>query len=154
MACCFITCLLYVCYWKYCFYDTALSYIRIPKSVSDIYPFANINIYIDVEPGNENYISEDGSLYNTKYDRRGKMLVKYFCSSPNVSIKDVRHIGSNAFSGCKNLVQITIPKSVYIIDEYVFTNCENLETINIYHTHDKFLENIKYGNRAKINYLD
>ena len=63
-------------------------------------------------------------------------------------------LGKACFSGCKNLVQITIPKSVYIIDEYVFTNCENLETINIYHTHDKFLENIKYGNRAKINYLD
>lgn len=111
-----------------CFYDTALSYIRIPKSVSDIYPFANINIYIDVEPGNENYISEDGSLYNTKYDRRGKMLVKYFCSSPNVSIKDVRHIGSNAFSGCKLLKSIIIDGPVDSIGS-AFRGCDNLEEI-------------------------
>ena len=111
-----------------CFYDTALSYIRIPKSVSDIYPFANMNIYIDVELGNENYISIDGSLYNTKYDRRGKTLIKYFCSSPNVSIKDVRHIGCNAFSGCKLLKSIIIDGTVDSIGS-AFRGCENLEEV-------------------------
>ena len=30
-----------------CFYDTALSYVKIPKNVRDIYSFANMNIYID-----------------------------------------------------------------------------------------------------------
>jgi len=111
-----------------CFYDTTLSYIRIPKGVSDIYPFANMNIYIDVEPGNENYISVDGSLYNTKYNQRGKMLVKYFCYNPNVSIKDVRHIESNAFSGCKLLKSIIIDGAVDSIG-LTFRGCENLEEI-------------------------
>ncbi len=43
----------------------------------------------------------------------------------------VTAIGNEAFQGCSNLTEITIPNSVKIIGGGAFTNCTNLESINI-----------------------
>ena len=38
-------------------------------------------------------------------------------------------IGANAFSECYDLIRITIPSSITVIDAGAFDNCVSLETI-------------------------
>ena len=44
--------------------------------------------------------------------------------------KNLKSIGSGAFSGCKGLMYITIPKSITSIGDFAFSRCS--ETLRIY----------------------
>ena len=43
----------------------------------------------------------------------------------------VTSIGENAFRGCKNLTNVTIPESVSFIGEYAFAGCSSLTYVSI-----------------------
>ncbi len=43
----------------------------------------------------------------------------------------LKFIGDRAFSGCKDLTNITIPNSIYSIGEGVFSRCTSLTSINV-----------------------
>ena len=45
---------------------------------------------------------------------------------PQEHLTSVKSIGWAAFNGCSNLTEITIHKSVYIIDYFAFANCPKL----------------------------
>ena len=66
----------------------------------------------------EYYIGGNTSIYSFKE-------FQYFTG--------VTNIGEYAFSGCTNLVEITIPKSVTNIEMSAFKNCRSLATISIPH---------------------
>ncbi len=113
---------------------TGISEINIPNSVAGVYDGAfrkctalkNITVAGD----NGSYSSQNGILYN----KAGKELlccpVSNTASVMNVA-NGVEKIGSYAFYGCKNIVNIKLPNSVKEIGEYAFYNCNNLSTINV-----------------------
>lgn len=43
--------------------------------------------------------------------------------------KDITSIGTRAFYGLKNLVNVYLPENLEVIDSFAFTNCKNLEEI-------------------------
>lgn len=45
--------------------------------------------------------------------------------------RQVKYIGRNAFEGCENLVNVTIPEGVEVIREYAFIGCVNLESVSL-----------------------
>ncbi len=60
----------------------------------------------------------------------GKKLVLYKGTSSIVTIPNgITYIGSGAFRGNKNIVQLVIPRSVKIIDNFAFQGCTNLRRI-------------------------
>ena len=44
---------------------------------------------------------------------------------------EVRHIGSDAFSGCKELTSVVLPESIETIGSFAFSGCERLRDIQI-----------------------
>lgn len=50
---------------------------------------------------------------------------------PVIDGKNVTAIRNNAFYGCSNLTEVTIPQTVTIIDEAAFMDCTNLKTVSI-----------------------
>jgi hypothetical protein len=82
---------------------------------------------ITVAPGNPNYSSEGGALY----DKNKTVLFSYQSASGNVTIaSSVKEIW-DAFSGCTNLTGITIPESVTSIGGFAFAGCTNITSIEI-----------------------
>ena len=106
---------------------------------------------INVDINNNNYISENGILF----DKDKTTIIKYpskkkekeyiipdgvehigriaFSESSNleniVIPESVTSIGFDAFSGCKKLKNIEIPDSVTYIGYYAFLDCTNLESV-------------------------
>lgn len=79
---------------------------------------------INVKDGNLLYSSEDGVLYN-----KGKTaLITYPAKKIGAYsfLPSVTEIKQFAFSGCSNLIEITIPSSVKNIRDYAFSDCTNL----------------------------
>ena len=80
--------------------------------------------------------THDGEIsYGEAAGFEGKIAMR---SNENVySFKEFQYfagvtsIGESAFSGCTNLVEITIPNSVTNIEMYAFRNCRSLATISI-----------------------
>lgn len=82
---------------------------------------------IIVKPGNKNYVSEDGVLYN----KEKTLLIKYpraKTSSEFVIPSTVKTLEYGAFENCSNLIKVTLPDG---IGGYggEFVNCENLSQI-------------------------
>ena len=85
---------------------------------------------IDVDPGNTNYISVKGVLFNAKKTEiisypAGKSDSFYYIPY------GVTSIASSAFAGCTNLTLISIPDGVTSIGDYAFSSCTNLASISI-----------------------
>ncbi len=129
--------------------------ITIPSSVTEIgdgvfsgsYNLSNIN----VEQGNEYYVSEGSILFNKDRTR----LIAWSNASGDVTIPNgvkklgnyifqnnremtsvivpdsVTSIGQQAFYGCEVLTSVELGDSVSLIDSYAFQCCRNLSSIKI-----------------------
>jgi hypothetical protein len=116
--------------FRYC---TSLISVTIPNSVTNI---GNADFYnctsltsITVDPGNPNYATQDGILYN-----KAKTEILFIPSeiSGNVTIPNgVTSIGVWAFFGYTSLTSITIPDSVTSIEDAAFYECTSLTSVTI-----------------------
>ena len=111
----------------------SLEKIYIPASVEQIGHWAFINCdsltEITVSPDNPNYSSVDGVLYNKNKTR---LICCPAGKTGKITIPDTVHsIQNGAFSRCKKLTQVIIPKSVTSIDYGAFgfdyTRCYRYE---------------------------
>ena len=109
-----------------------LKSITIPSNVSEIGEWAfcgTINLTnIIVDSNNENYCSVDNVLFNKSKTE----LIYYACNKPDenyVVPNSVDKIIHHAFQECNNLVNVTIPKNVYYVENGAFIDCANLSTI-------------------------
>jgi hypothetical protein len=104
--------------------------ITIPESVKNIETEAFSGCEglrsINVECENQNYISENGVLFNKRKDT----LICYprIKGGDYVIPNSVANIENYAFDGC-NLTSVTIPNSIISIGDYTFCNCHRLTTI-------------------------
>ena len=116
------------------FYDTAIKELQVGKGVSSL----KETLYgqgalekIEVEEGNESYISEDGVLYN----KEKTTLIRYPQSKSDQTEykvpEGVKTIGKNAFNGNKTITKIELPKSVQSIGDYAFIYCGSMEEIKL-----------------------
>ena len=116
------------------FYNTAIKELQVGKEVSSLkgtlYGLDTLE-KIEVEEGNESYISEDGVLYN----KEKTTLIRYPESKTDITeykVPDgVKIIGESAFNGNKTIIKIELPKSVQSIKEYAFIYCTGLEEIKL-----------------------
>ena len=83
---------------------------------------------ITVDPGNANYSSIDGILFN----KDATSLICCPGAKTTVTIPNsVTSIGYSAFWGCSGLTSLTIPNSVTSIGDRAFFDCSNLEAIYV-----------------------
>jgi len=111
-------------------YCQSLTSITIPSTVISIGSSAfNMGCLINVDPGNPNYSSQDGVLY----DKLKTILIK--CPTTKTGSfnipSTVTSIGSNAFSDCTNLTSITMPSTVITIGDMAFYNCYRLTSFTM-----------------------
>ncbi len=107
--------------------------LDIPKNVNSIgsQAFYNCNGFseFNVQPGNSNYSSLNGVLFNKKQTILIQNILKKQgeYSIPNT----VTTIENYAFLGSNSMTNITIPNSVISIGDYAFQNCIGLTKIII-----------------------
>jgi len=112
---------------------TSLTSITLSASVTSIgqQAFQNCTSLtaITVDPGNTNYISDQGVLYN----KDKTILVAYPAGKTGTfTISDsVTSIGDGAFAGCAAFTNITIPDGVTSVGQQVFQNCTSLTSITL-----------------------
>ncbi len=111
---------------------TDLTSVTISKGVTglttDVFLGCDNLKEINVSSENPNYSSEEGVLFNKDKTE----LVKYPVDKTETSyaiLNTVTSIGSDAFSGCSNLVYISIPKDIISVGADAFNNCNNITTI-------------------------
>ncbi len=112
------------------FYNcTSLKSIVIPNSVTSIGKCAFSGCAslenIEVDKGNQNYCSIDGSLYS----KDEKTLIQYAPGKKDTSFiipSSITTIGDYAFYDCDNLAIVIISSSVITIGSYAFSYCESL----------------------------
>ena len=116
------------------FYNTAIKELQVGKEVSSLkgtlYGLDTLE-KIEVEEGNESYISEEGVLYN----KEKTTLIRYPQSKSDQTeykvAEGVKTIGENAFRGNKTITKAELPKSVQSIKDYAFIYCGGLEEIKL-----------------------
>ncbi|MDE5800723.1 MAG: leucine-rich repeat protein, partial [Paramuribaculum sp.] len=101
---------------------------------------------IEVDPENQMFSSYSGVLFN-------KNQTELLCfpegekgcyDIPNF----VTGIGELAFSGCVNLLEITIPNSITSIGKEAFSNCPNLTSIKVCWEYPIYLEENCFSNET------
>jgi len=109
------------------FYNTSISAITIPESVTSIgsYAFAgNIN--------NPMAITTVTFAEGSQLTSIGDNAFEYCRSLENISIPEgVTSIGNSAFSWCSSLESISIPEGITSISNNTFEYCSSLESISI-----------------------
>ena len=102
---------------------TSLTSFNIPKSVTSIGGFAFLRSkWEDNQPDGLIYIGRTAYSYK---QRKGKMP-----EGTHVKIKEgTQEIAGYAFSNCKGLTSISIPKSMRNIGKWAFYDCHNLSSI-------------------------
>lgn len=110
-----------------------LENISIPYSVytidDSVFAWCSNLKSITVDDNNENYSSQDGVLFNK--DKTELLQYPVGNSRTIYVIPDgVKVVHSDAFSGCKELRYVTVPKSVTNLGR-VFYSCENLISITV-----------------------
>ena len=107
--------------------------VTIPDSVTNIDDdtFLGSGVTkINVSPGNKNYSSIDGVLFN----KDQSTLIRCPACRPGSSYEipnKVHNIRHCAFSGCYDLTSVIIPDSVEIIEDKAFNQCRHLTSISI-----------------------
>lgn len=129
-----------------------IEHFFVPKNVSSISPNAFNHqslVSIEVDQDNETFRSIEGSLYS----KDGKTLYLYANGIKNthVSIPDgVTTIGKGAFIGDEVLTYIHLPNSLMHIEQWAFSNCENLK--GQYDNGAKYIGNEQNPRLALISY--
>jgi len=85
---------------------------------------------ITVNVNNPYYCSIDGVLF----DKEKRDLIAYPRSRSKTEYSvpyGTQRIKKNAFSGCNHLVNIILPESLEIIDDYAFARCEGIKAITL-----------------------
>ena len=106
---------------NYAFYNSEITGVMIPASVEDVeacafYLCGSLTV-IDVAQKNPNYKSLDGDLYS----KDGKTLIQYAAGKKNniIRIPDtVETVKDNAFTDCRAVKTIVIPKSVTTLEKH------------------------------------
>lgn len=111
-----------------------LEKIEIPENVKYIGEMTFLGCHnlkkIEVDERNQYYTSIDGNLY-TK-DQTKLLIYAAGKTEPSFEIPiGVTSIGSDAFSNCRKLRQISISEGVISIDDDAFSSCTGLENIKI-----------------------
>ena len=116
-------------FWECAF----LTELTIPDSVTDIDPYAFTDCTaltdIQVSPGNSNFSSLDGVLF----DKDRTRLITYPCGKKDASYgipAGVASIDYCAFANCDFLTEVTIPDSVTDIGVDAFILCTGLARVN------------------------
>lgn len=111
-----------------------LEAIQIPAKVSEIgksvFSHCKILKKIEVDPGNANFSSVDGVLFNKKKT----LLIQYPLgkSDEEYSVPSgVTDIGYDSFSSNSNLKRITFPEGLKAIGPYAFETCKQIEEITL-----------------------
>jgi len=111
-----------------------LTNIFIPSTVTSIFvsAFLDCNAMIFVDPGNPNYSSMNGVLYN----KNQTSLIRCPTSKTGSFIipATVTEVDISAFSNCSEITSITIPSSIKKILNSAFALCNGLSSI-ILETH-------------------
>ena len=80
------------------------------------------------------YDISNGMIDMVKYPLTKAIIPEYIkVYDENIAVfvdEKITHIGHSAFSEQKNLVSVTLPKSVKSVYAQAFANCENLSTLN------------------------
>ena len=120
---------------EYVFFNTDISSLSIPKTVSDIsfnslygmHELTSINVNVN----NEWYKSIDGVLFN----KDSNVLIQYPINKKGTSYtipSTVLQVENWAFQLMSNMTEITIPKSVTSIESDAFNGAKKLKTVNIH----------------------
>ena len=129
------------------FYNTKITSITIPKSVTSIgkgafsgcTSLASINIAED----NVNYKSIDGNLYNYAADT----LIQCAGGKTNITIPEGVTTMGDALSYCSNLTNVILPRSLMDVQ---FFNCTNLRNITFNGTITQW-ETLQKGTNWNLN---
>jgi hypothetical protein len=115
-------------------YSVKLRTVNIPDNVrsigDDAFDDCKNLATIDVAPGNANYSSEDGILFN----KDKTVLIRYPEGKQGESYvipESVTSVGRGAFSCCRKLISVAIPDGVKSIGYMAFFGCESLTSIAI-----------------------
>ena len=119
---------------EYAFYECfALTSVTIPISVTYIghnaFYYCTSLTSIDVNPGNPDYASVDGVLYN----KAVTTLIQCPCAKAGaLTVPDsVTSIGNDPFDYCNALTSVSIPDSVTSIGDWAFFGCYSLTSIDV-----------------------
>lgn len=108
-----------------------LATVELSNGVSSIDPNAFARCRpnrIEVSDGNKHFKITEGGLYN----KSGGRLVKYFGSDASVCIpQGVSVIGSSAFAGRDDIVEVVLPQGVADIEDGAFEGCRRLKRIGL-----------------------
>lgn len=117
-------------------------YVNIPKGVieikdkvfKDCFSIEAIKIPDSVKKIGE-YAFENSSIKHIRIPDGVKVIERYTFSESSLesiyipdSVEEIKH---GAFSSCRHLKQVRLPKKLKILDEYAFAHCESLEVIII-----------------------
>ncbi len=112
---------------------SGLTSITIPDSVTKIgaeaFSYCTGLTSIDVDKNNENYLSENGVLFNK--DKTSLIAYPGGKNGAYTVPGSVTEIGAGAFADCTGLTSITVPDSVTSIGDYAFSHCTGLTNITI-----------------------
>ena len=114
---------------------SSLTNIEIPEGVTEIgwyiFPGCSKLEAINVNANNENYMSENGILFN----KNKTEIIKYPANKKDINEykipEKVTKIEKYTFEECSSLTNIEIPKGVTEIGEYAFLGCSSLTNIKI-----------------------
>ncbi len=111
-----------------------LKTLTIGKDVEEIDPYRSTYYLtienIEVDSGNQNYLSIDGNLYSSD----AKTIIRYAPGKANESFtlpSTVETVGKYAFYNCISLTSIVIPDSVEALERFAFLDCTELKSIFI-----------------------
>lgn len=128
-------------------YCENLKNVNIPSSVSEMGddPFAGC-FHIHIENRSANFINEDGVLF----DKTKRFLIHYTASKPDEVYtipETVTWIGKHSFYKCANLKVVRITKNVRFMGNNAFSDCRQIRLINE-SAYFKYVNGVLYDKNA------